>query len=289
MVRRRTKARPIERPGETLSGISGRGVDDGQPVLLSQEREQAFEAFSLVPNPDHAEPEIGPVERAEVEIGPAEAECRGDVLADFGSSAAGQGDDGRFSEGEAEPAQGAIGRTKIVPPFGDAMGFVDGEKSRGHAMLSEAVCEPRQSLRRRIEQRNLSGDDFLENSLLFGAGQTAVKQCRGDPPCPESGDLILHQRNEGGDDDSEPAEDESGQLKADGLPAARRQDREGIPSGEHRLHYPSLGGTEVRVTEMALEECSRFVQALRDDVGHGTNWPWLRQCPSSLLREKIQN
>ena len=178
MVRRSTKARPIERPGETLGGISGRGVDDGQPVLLPQEREKAFEAFSLVPNPDNTEPEIRPVERAKVEIGPAEAECRGDVLADFGSSAAGQGNDWRFSEGEAEAAQGAVGRPKIVSPFGDAVRLVDGEEPRGHAMLSEAGCEPRQSLGRCIEKRNLSGHDLFENSVLFGAGQAAVKECR---------------------------------------------------------------------------------------------------------------
>jgi hypothetical protein len=136
----------IKRPGETFGGISGGSIDDGQPVLLPQEREQAFEAFSLVPNRDHAEPEIGPVERAEVEIGAAEAECRGDVLADFRSRAASQGDDGRFSEGEAEPAQGAIGRTKIVSPFGDAVRFVDGEESRRGLLLAQARCQAWQSL-----------------------------------------------------------------------------------------------------------------------------------------------
>src|SRR6185436_3897707 len=116
VVRRSTKSRPIERPGETLGGISSRSVNDGQPVLLPQERKQPFEAFSLVPNRDHPEPEIGAVERAQVKIGAAKAEGSGDVLADFRSCAAGQGDDGRFSEGEAEPAQGTIGRTKIVSP-----------------------------------------------------------------------------------------------------------------------------------------------------------------------------
>ena len=117
----------------------------------------------------------------------------------------------------------------------------------------------------------MPGDDLLENSLLFGAGQTAVKECRGDPPRPESGDLILHQRNEGGDDDGEPAEDEGGQLKADGLPAAGGQDRESIATRKHRLHYPSLGGAEVRVAKVALEKGSRFLQALREEVCHAGN------------------
>ncbi len=62
VVRRGAKSGPIESAGKTLGGISGGGVDDGQPVLLPEESEQPLEPLSFIPDPDDAEPEIGPVE-----------------------------------------------------------------------------------------------------------------------------------------------------------------------------------------------------------------------------------
>ena len=52
----------IESAGETLGGVSGGGVNDGQPVLQAEEGEQPLEPFSFIPDPDDAEPKIGPVE-----------------------------------------------------------------------------------------------------------------------------------------------------------------------------------------------------------------------------------
>ena len=139
------------------------------------------------------------------------------------------------------------------------------------AFLSQAGRQPGQSLWRGIQKGNLSGDDLLQYALLLGASQAAVEQRRGDPSRPQSGHLILHERNEWGDDESEPAEDEGGDLEADGLAATGGKDRKGISAGQNRLNHPPLGRPEIGVAEVALEERSRLVQALGNDVGHGTN------------------
>ena len=113
-----------------------------------------------------------------------------------------------------------------------------------------------------------AGDDLVDDALLLGAGQAAVEQRGGDTSRPQGGHLILHERNEWGDDEREPAEDEGRDLEADRLAAPGRKDRKGIPAGQNRLHHPPLGRPEIRVAEVALEERPRLVQALGNDVGH---------------------
>ena len=78
-------------------------------------------------------------------------------------------------------------------------------------------------------------------------------------------DLILHERDERGDDEGEPARDQRRHLEADRFPAAGGQHRQGVPPGEHRGDDRPLGGPELAVAEVVAQEAAGLVHG----PGHG--------------------
>ena len=87
----------------------------------------------------------------------------------------------------------------------------------------------------------------------------AVQRGRRDAPGGRGRDLILHERDERGDDEREAARDQCRHLEADRFPAAGGQHRQGIPPGEHRGDDRPLGGAKVAVTEMVAQEAAGLV------------------------------
>ena len=104
--------------------------------------------------------------------------------------------------------------TEIVPPFADAVGFVDRQKL--NRCGSDGVQKPRvsQPLRSDIHHRILSRCDLIEPFRLLLVRKGTVDQGRRDSPTFEPVDLIFHQGNQRGDDDRHSRTDQTRELIA---------------------------------------------------------------------------
>lgn len=83
----------------------------------------------------------------DLEAGGVEAEAGDDVVADGEGGGCGEADEGHGGEGGAEVGEMGVGGAEVVAPFGDAVGFVDGDAGElalrvdGHEVLAECLCE----------------------------------------------------------------------------------------------------------------------------------------------------
>jgi len=67
-------------------------------------------------------------------------------------SAGGEGGDGRIGKVLPQRAELAVLGAKLVAPFGDAVGFVDGEKGQRNALQPADGVGPRQPFRGEIQE-----------------------------------------------------------------------------------------------------------------------------------------
>ena len=94
-----------------------------------------------------------------------------------------------------------IVRSEIVAPFADAVGFVDGQElDRSSSDRIEKLLVS-QSLRGNIYQRKLTRRDLVKPLGLFLHRQRTIDQGRADSSAFKPVDLVLHQGDQGGDDD----------------------------------------------------------------------------------------
>ena len=108
--------------------------------------------------------------------------------------------------------------SEVVSPLADAVGLVDRheadlagrqQRQKGVAALAD------QPFRRYIQEAVASVAETRDNGRLFGGCQRAVVD-RGRHPVPdERVDLVLHQRDEGRDDEGEARTHDSWRLEAE--------------------------------------------------------------------------
>ncbi len=77
----------------------------------------------------------------------AQAEGADDVGTDGGRGASGECHHRGAPQLLPEQRKVAIGRSEIMPPFGDAMGFVDGQQPGGHLEALQVEAQTRGALR----------------------------------------------------------------------------------------------------------------------------------------------
>ena len=78
-----------------------------------------------------------------------------------------------------------------------------------------------------------------------------------DAELAEAVDLVLHQRDQGRDDDREPIAEECRHPVADRLAGPRRGDREHIPACQLGFHHLDLAGAERLQAEHVVEHLLR--------------------------------
>ena len=162
--------------------------------------------------------------------------------------------------------------SKIVPPFGKAVGLVDHPRTdlaKADDFPKGAVAE---LLGGHVEDGHIAQADAFEHLVAFRGGQQAVdgRGIRGAGEFGQVVDLILHQGLKGGNDDGEKAEAvvarKGGELIAKGFTTARREDRQmgailhaGADYGllQAAANFRCRRGTERRKTEIALELARR--------------------------------
>jgi hypothetical protein len=134
------------------------------------------------------------------------------------------------------------------------MGLVDDEEGDSGAAEDLEGARLSEALRGDVEQPEASGGGVPEAVRGLAGGEVRVDLGRArDSPAPEAVDLVLHERDERRDDDGESGAEKSGELVAEGLAAACRQDAEGGPAGEEGFDEGALSRPELFVTEEAFQ------------------------------------
>ena len=111
-------------------------------------------------------------------------------------SAGGEGGDVGLGKIFPQTLQLAVVRTEFMSPFGDAVGFVDGEKRYRNIAQPGDGAFAGQSFGGDIQQAKLSFARFDHHLRLFTLRERAVQDGGGDSHLCELRYLILHQRNE---------------------------------------------------------------------------------------------
>jgi hypothetical protein len=147
------------------------------------------------------------------------------------------------------------------------MRLVDGEQAGPYAPPQQLEREPRRAFGRDVKQTEPPGGDPLEGLRLLFRRLERVEGFRRNAPALQVLHLILHERHQRGDHDGEAAQHERGDLEADGLAAAGRQDGESVPTGKDGLDHPALERAKVLEAVVPVKLAPGFGDAL-GELGH---------------------
>jgi hypothetical protein len=126
----------------------------------------------------------------------------------------------------------------------------------GQQVLEEfAVLE---ALGREVEDLALAALDFLDDLARLRVGQVRVHGQRVDAVGGKLVLLVLHQCDQGTDDDRQSLEHQCGKLVDERFPAARRHDDERVTAGEGSADRLPLSLLEVLVAEALGENALRL-------------------------------
>ena len=179
--------------------------------------------------------DIGPVEARQNQSVLRDAQLQQDILARRLVGGGGEREAGDMLEPVQHGAQQAIIRTKIMAPFAHAMRLVDREERQiggGQHVLKHGIGR---ALGRDIEQVQVPGAEALHGFglVLVDRGQRS----RLDSHRIGGAHLVVHQRDERGDDDAGAVSRHRGHLIAERLARAGRHHRQRILTQHDAVHH----------------------------------------------------
>ena len=171
----------------------------------------------------------------------------------------GQRDDGGGPERREPRAEKAVVGPEIVPPVRDAVRLVDGDE--GHCPLRQHLGEAGDAEPLRGDEEEVELPVEVVAADLTG-GQPVdprVDPLGGETQSPEARRLVLHEGDEGGDDERRPCARDPRELVAERLPGPGRHDEERVFPLRHRTADRLLEGAERVVAEDLLQRLPETV------------------------------
>jgi hypothetical protein len=149
-----------------------------------------------------------------------------------------------------------------VPPLRHAVRLVDREQRDLRAVQQRERRLGAQPLRREVEQVKLAGPELLLDHVLGPRVQRGVEEVGADPELPQRFHLVLHQRDQRGDDHAGARSDQRGDLVAERLAPACRHQHERIPAAGDVVDDLLLRAAEALETEHAVQHRRRAPRAV---------------------------
>ena len=170
-----------------------------------------------------------PVESGDEDLGILHQKGPDDVFPDLRGGGGGQRHRPRRPKALSHLAEQRIVRPEVVPPVGDAVGFVDREKidlDLRERFQKSRAAEP---LGRDVDQLVSAGFDAIQSGGPLQLAQAGVNERRRDASRGELLHLILHQCNQRRDDEGDPGQHHRRKLIAKALSRAGRHHHDCIP------------------------------------------------------------
>ena len=259
MIGQRVDAARVQPRRCALRLVAGAGVDDAAfPELRLQE---GGELALLLGAGRDCVADVRTVEAGDDHAVGGDAELVQDVGARHLVGGGGQRDPRDAFEQVAERAQLAIFGPEIVAPLADAMCFVDRDQRQGDVIEPLLETLHRRAFGRDVEQVDLTRLQRLHRRALLARVLGRRESGSADAVGGEAPDLVVHQRDEGRNDEPGPGPRERRHLIAQRLARARRHERQHVTAGadiaDDPLLLPAKGGEAEDVVEDLLGRARR--------------------------------
>ncbi len=145
-----------------------------------------------------------------------------------------------------------VRRAEIIAPLGNAVRLIHRQQGDLHRLQTLPEVSGRQAFGRDVEEFHLAGLRFVQGGFRVVGEHAGVDGLRPDAPLVQILDLVLHQGDEGRDDEAKSPAHKPRYLVCDGLPSAGRHKSERVPAGEDGADDVLLQRTEIVVAPIAL-------------------------------------
>ena len=240
---------------DLVDRVARQRVDDARftAVLVLDERQQLRARVALL---DHAIADVRPIEAGD-EDPRFDQQALGDLLPRRHIGSGGQRDARHGAEALAQHRELAVLGPEVMAPLRHAVRFVDGEQRQPRAALQVVeqaqAAIGQQSLGRDVQQVDVAGAQAPLDRRRLGAAQRRVEEGRTDADFIERRHLVLHQRDERRDDDTDAGARQRRNLVAQGLAAPRGHEHQRIEAVEHGRDHLLLEAAEAVVAEDLAE------------------------------------
>ena len=192
----------------------------------------------------------------------AQAEATDDVAGDLRRGGRRRGHDRLRPEPAGGVGEAEVVGPEVVPPLRHAVRLVDDEQADLGLPDPVEKAGRGEALGRDVEQPGVAGDRPVDRlavgrGVLLGVDEADLARC----PARERLDLILHQRDERGDDERQVGPHERGQLVTQRLARARGHDDQHVAPGHGRLHRLALARPEGGEAEHLAQRLRRLARA----------------------------
>ena len=223
--------------------------------------------------------DVGPVEGRHEHPRRLEPQASSDVGARLHGRRRGQRDPRHPGPPLAEHRERQVVGAEVVAPRRDAVRFVDREQSDRAAVQQLQGRGHAEPLGREVQQVQLAGDVRRLDRAALGEVLGGVQEGGPHPRGLQCVHLILHQRDQRGDDHPGAGTHERRDLVAERLPATGRHQHDRVVTGHQRVDDRALLAAERGVAEDPLED----LQCGRGDRGRCGAHGWHRARPALPL------
>ena len=232
--------------GRRFDPLARHGVDDARLAPAAFEKGGELRprvGFRLYPVPD-----VGPVEAADETLRAVQFQPLQDVPARHGIGGRRQCQSRHPGEAFAEHVQPQVVLAEIVPPLGDAVSLVNGDQRQVQPAQELEGLVLQQPFRRQVQEIQATSRRGIHDTSLLGVGERRIEKPGTDAELTQGRHLVLHERDEGRNDQPQAGADQRGYLVAQRLAAARGHEHQRIPAGKDSGDDIFLAATETGVT-----------------------------------------
>ena len=243
--------------GQLLGFPAGEAVDDGglvRPLPEQRQQQSPGVRFGL-----HRIAQVASVEAGQKDLPPLQVKLADDVLAHLFGGSGGQGNHRDRREFLTQQLQIPVVGAKLVAPFGDAVGLVDGDEVQVEVVQEMAEPGQGQPLRGRVQNFDLPPEDLALHPFDLRRRKGTVDEPGGDAIGVQRVHLVLHEGDQRRYDQSEAVKDQGRQLVAEGLAAAGGHQHQAVPAGQDVPDDVRLERAKAVVPEPRLEDSQRRV------------------------------
>ena len=154
-----------------------------------------------------------------------------------------------------------IGRTEVVSPLTDTMGFINCDEAHGNALELLKKQRTAEALGRDIEQLEPAKDCILQRRDNLAARHGGIDGRRLDAIGLKMGHLIFHQGDQWRDDYADAISSQGWYLEGDGLSTTRRHQSQRVVSAANAVYDVALNAAKVIIAPITLKNFTILVQS----------------------------
>ena len=278
VISARRAARRSQRLGQSFGFGAALGIDDAWAGIFGEEIGEL--PGKPITRRDRVA-DIRPVETRQDQPLVGDAELGEDVGAGMLVRGRGQGEARHIRMRIEQAAQLTIIGPEIVAPFGDAMRFVDRDQGELGAVEQTPEAIGIGALRRRIEQIELAIAQAPHRlvPIRIGGGERGGA----DACCLRAAHLIVHQRDQRGNDQPRSRSAQAGDLVGERLAGAGRHYRQRVRARHHAIDHIGLAAAEFVETERIVERVEGSHSAALMGPGFQKSTPLRSLAPMRIL------